>query len=226
MKVSELIIRAAKKYGDYDENGSTDDEKYDRIKVEDWLEYYLAALSQLVLVRPDVNIATGPIKLVAGTKQTIPSDGLRFIDISRNLGDDGLTPGTPVTPIDRYVMDELISTWHSATGETSIDNYMFDLKTPKIFFNTPPVHATTDVYVDMNYSKSFDEVLIDDIETDDIECDDTFINPVEDWMMKSAYEIDTDSPVNWNRSIKYEESFYRGLGIEFKSSAMISTKRK
>ena len=108
--------------------------------------------------------------------------------------------------------------------ETEIEYFSYDLKNPKVFWVYPKVHATTNVYVDMDHSYLFDEVLLANITTTDVACDDMFIGPIEDWMKKRAYDVDTDSSVNQSIALKFEESFYKSLGLEFQSKARISSK--
>ncbi len=226
MLVSELIIRAAKDFSDYDADGSTNDEKYTEVKIEDWLDYYHAALRQLVLVRPDAHYKTVSVTLVSGTKQTLPSDALRLIDITRNMGTDGSTPGAPVTEIPRSDLDDSLLDWHTADGEIAINHFSYNIKTPKKFFVTPPVHASTVVQVEMDYSYLFTEVAIANVTTTEVELDETFIGPVQDWMMKLAYQIDTESAHNQNISMRCEQSFYQGLGLEFKAGKSIAPQGK
>ncbi len=227
MLVSELIIQVAKKYLDYDEDGSTDDEKYTRVKLQDWVDYYNSAQRKLVALRPDANYTVAAVLLAASaTLQSLPAAAIALIDITRNMGTDGSTPGESIKKVNRKDLDDMHADWHTDTGTEEVDYYTYDSKKPKNFYVYPPTHATAAVYVEMAYSTLFDEIAVGAITITDVEADDVFIDPIIDWMMKCAYEKDSDSAVNWEASKRYEQSFYNGLGVQFKSSSNIAPKTK
>jgi hypothetical protein len=174
-------------------------------------------------VRPDSNVKFDAVQLTANeTRHALPSDCVTLIDMPRNMGSDGLTAGAPINRTTRQVIEEHNSTWHSATGETTIELFAYDPETPGHVWTYPRVHASTAVYADMAYSYNFTEVVYANITTTDVACADQFVNPVLDWMLHRANRMDTDALPNWNASIRYEQSFYQGLGIEFKAKMAIS----
>lgn len=227
MYVSELIIRCAKDFNDYDEDGSTPAEIYTGITLDDWVDFYNAAMKQLVLVRPDSHVKTVQHQLtVNNTRQAMPADSIRLIDITRNLGSGGTTPGKPIRQVDRGVLEDFNSSWHSATGETVIEFFSYDMSTPDIFWVSPKPHATTAVYVEMYHSYLFDDVDTADIATTEIEANNVFLEPLRFLMMSRAFGMDTDSTPNSSRSVQFEQSFYQALGIELQSGMAISAKGK
>lgn len=223
MKVEDLIVLAAQKYGDYNADGATDDEKYTRVKAEDWVKFYNSAQRQLVLQRPDANCKYDSWKLTADTtKQPLPADALVLISIVRNMGSDGATPGAPIREVDQSVIQDFDATWHSEAGETEVELVAYSRRTPKHFWVYPRVHATTSVYVEGAYGYAFSEVAYADIGSTDVEADDQFINPLLEWMLREAWSIDTDSRYAIELSGRHESAFYQALGIEFQAKALIS----
>lgn len=83
--------------------------------------------------------------LVAGTYQTIPADGTQLLDIIRNMGLDGNTPGRSIRRTDRQNIDDHDLYWHSATQSAEISQFTYDDRTPKDFFVTPPAVAGTKI---------------------------------------------------------------------------------
>ena len=107
------------------------------------------------------------IKLKAGSKQSIeavaatdiiPGDGSTASAISgtvlqsiiRNMGANGLTPGRSVRVVDREILDVNSPDWHSTTG-TPTSGFVFDPRTPKVFYVTPAVPAATSWWVEASF---------------------------------------------------------------------------
>ena len=107
------------------------------------------------------------IKLKAGSRQSIeaipagdiiPGDGSSpaavrgtvLQSITRNMGPTGTTPGRSVRVIDREILDVNSPDWHAATG-TPIAGFVYDPRTPKIFYVTPGVPAATTWWVEASY---------------------------------------------------------------------------
>lgn len=225
MKISELIIEAAKEYGDYDADGATDDDKYSRVKIADWINYYNDAQRALLRARPDANYKVTEWQLTANkVNQAVPSDCEMLISIDLNMGSDGATPGAPIQPANEKVILNLDPTWYSATGQTEMELYSYDLRKPDHFKIYPRVHASTAVYVRGVYSYLFTDAVSGTITTTDVEAGDLFLEPLKTWMKKKAWDIDTDSARADAMSTKMERSFYNQLGIEFKAAATVSGK--
>src|SRR6478609_911355 len=55
----------------------------------------------LVAMDPALGEVSGPLLMVVGTKQTLPAGAFMLLDIKRNLGLDGVTPGRVVTVVSR-----------------------------------------------------------------------------------------------------------------------------
>ena len=78
-----------------------------------------SALQALVSYRPDAASYTTMMLLVAGTRQTLPSDGVRLLKVIRNRGQSGLSDaGRAIRKADMLVQDALIPDWHETTGQT------------------------------------------------------------------------------------------------------------
>ena len=68
-----------------------------------------SALQALVSYRPDAASYTTMMLLVAGTRQTLPSDGVRLLKVIRNRGQSGLSDaGRAIRKADMLVQDALI----------------------------------------------------------------------------------------------------------------------
>jgi hypothetical protein len=210
---SDYIGDASELYGDVD---------YARVSSNSWIKYLNAAIRALILVRPDAGATTENYQLAAGVKQDLPSDALRLLDITRNMGDDGVTAGKIITPASRKHLDYSNLLWPAATGETAIDNFSYDKENPRIFFVTPPVHASTAVYVELQSSKLPTTVTAT---TDDPGINDVFFEPVIQYMLFKAFSAD-DEGVEFSKSITYLQNFFNLLQVEMTASVAQGPEKK
>ena len=202
---NDYIVDAALLYGDTD---------YDRVEVPDWIKYLNASIRALILVRPDAGAQTANVQLVAGVLQTLPTAALRLLDITRNMGVDGSTPAKIITPTDRKHIDYSNLLWPAATGDTEIDNYSYDKENPRIFYVTPPVSSTVDVYVEMQVSQLPTAVTAigDATGTNDV-----FFEPIVQYMLYKAFSAD-DEDVEFAKATQYMQNFFNLLQVETATS--------
>ena len=220
LTVNDLIVEAAGQYND-ELNADTGD--YNRVHIADWIRYFNSAVRSLVLVRPDAAPKTVPVELATGTtKQSLPTEAFRLIDIPRNMGSDGSTPGKIITPINREILDLTNQTWHQDTVATYIDHFTYDITNPRTFYVTPPTHGSTKVYVEMVYS--YLPVTATD-KTDAIVVADVFANPLIAWMTYRAYSID-DEEVNFGKGQASLQEFFNLLNIEIQSAVSVSPEKR
>lgn len=122
--------------------------RWTRTELLRWLN---DGMRQIVVVNPNTSNTVTSVKLVAGTRQSIPSDGWLLLSINRNMGIDGTTPGRAIRIVSRELMDGFSPDWHSATPSATTKNYLYDLQDQTAFFVYPPSTGTN--YVELNYSK-------------------------------------------------------------------------
>ena len=198
---SDYILDAAELYGDTD---------YDRVSEASWIKYLNASIRALILVRPDAGATTENVQLVAGVIQSLPSDSLRLLDITRNMGSAGSTPGKIITPTARKHLNYANLLWPAATGDTAIDSFSYDKENPLKFYVTPPVSSTTDVYVEMVTSKLPTAVTAT---SSDPGINDVFFEPIVQYMLFKAYSVDDES-VEFEKAITFMQNFFNLLQVE------------
>lgn len=104
---------------------------------------------EVVQHRHDSSVLNASIALTANvTRQVLPAGSIALLNITRNMGVDGLTPGAPIKKIERTWLDALVPAWNSETGATEIKNYIANPLDPKHFEVYPRPHATTVVQVE------------------------------------------------------------------------------
>ena len=197
----DYITDAAELYGDT---------VYTRVTVLNWIKYLNAAIRALILVRPDAGATTENVLLVPGVLQTLPSDALRLLDITRNMGTAGTTAGKIITPSARKHLDYANLLWPAGTGDVAVDNFSYNKENPQIYYVTPPIHATTAVYVEMQTSQLPTTITDED---DVMETNDVFFEPLVQYMLYKAYSVD-DEDVEFSKAIAFMQNFFNLLQVE------------
>lgn len=210
---NDYIVEAADLYGDT---------SYERISSATWIKHLNAAIRALILVRPDAGSVTESVQLAAGIKQDKPTAALRILDITRNMGTDGLTTGKVITPCSRKNIDFSNLLWSQATGETAIDNYSYDSNAPDVFYVTPPVSSTTNVYVEMISSQLPTACTTTG---SDPGVNDLFFEPIVQFMLYKAFVKD-DEGQEFQKAIAYLQTFFNLLQVEMSASTAAGPEHK
>lgn len=170
------------------------------------LEYLNDGQREVVMFKPSAYTKNSVHQLVAGTKQTIPADGIEFVEGVRNMGVDGATPGRVVTPIRRRDLDLTRPNWHAETAAVEAKHYMFDERDPKTFYITPPQPATPG-QVEILYSAAPPDVALGEV----IALDDIYQTPLLYYVLSRAHAKETEAANN-NRSASYYQLFAKAVG--------------
>jgi hypothetical protein len=210
---STIITEASKIFGDTDKVRATD---------TDWIGYLNSAVRALILHRPDAGAFNGTLQLAAGTRQALPADALRLIEIYRNMGSSGSAPGKIIYPSDRKHIDFSNLLWHIGSGATYVDNYSYDKENPQIFYVTPPVHTTTPVFVELAYAKL---PVVITVGTQEIPVNNIFYEPLLAYMLYKVWSID-DEDVNFQKGQAQLSLFFSLIGAELQQSRAIGPERR
>lgn len=174
---------------------------------------------EIVLRKPEAYAQNAVVSLAQGTKQSIPAAGIQLLDVIRNMGTGGATPGRAITRIDREILDEQRPDWHSETVSATTKHYMFDTRDPKHFYVYPPQHATPG-QVEMIYASSPDDLSA---LADTITLDDVYAGVLLDYILYRAYSKDADlSPSAPQRAVAHYNSFLASLGAKGQVDKMIN----
>ena len=117
-----------------------------------------ASRNDVVKLRPGTlqtieTIQAADCKPGDGSTPNQPIYGVSLIGVTRNMGADGLTPGRVIRLIDRRKLDDQDPDWHlAARAKTVVQCITFDPLLPLYFSVTPPVHASTAVWVQASYN--------------------------------------------------------------------------
>jgi hypothetical protein len=159
-----------------------------------------------VVEDPMVYTKVVAIPLVAGTKQSLPADGVKLVDVRRNMGAAGSTVGNAIRRVDRKQLDSLVPDWHVTAATTVVRNYSLD-ETPDVFYVYPP--STGSWQVEAEYC-----ALPADVATagNAITLDDTWANALLEYMLFRAYGKDQEFIGNAEQSVLHFNAFRAALG--------------
>lgn len=170
---------------------------------------------EVVIYKPNASTKNVAFQLAAGTKQSLPSDGVSLIDIVRNMGTTGTTPGRSVRIVMREILDAQVPDWHSATPDAWVKHFVYTPLDPRTFYVYPPQPAVTRGYVESVYSCApADAVLGGAITLDDI------YQPVLlDYVLFRAYSKDVEYAADSARVQSYQNSYLATLSGKAKGEA-------
>lgn len=155
------------------------------------------------------------ILLASGTLQSIPSDGLALVEITRNMGTDGLTVGASVREASLDAFKKLYPDWSTESSDAAIKNFMRIPEMDASFHVFPPSDGTG--YVHCVYTATPPSTTYDaagDWEDDKIPLSDEFVPAIPNAMLFHAYDDDSDYPGDTTRSQMYYQRVLQLLGIK------------
>lgn len=164
---------------------------------------------QIVLNVPDASITNSTLALAAGTKQTLPSGGIRLIDVVRNVS------GNAIRIIDRDILDTQIPGWHNETAAAT-KHYIFDPRDPTHFYVYPPATSASP-QVEIIYSSS----PSDAVSGGSITLADVYANALLDYVLYRAYSKDAEYAGDSGRAAAAYSSFLQSLGNKVQVDAAV-----
>lgn len=190
-----------------------------RFPNDELLKFFNDAQKEVVLHRPDANMQNvNNFTCVAGSKQTIPTTGLRLVDVVRNVG------GRAITQVDRKILDETLPNWHETTADSTrkIEHFIFDPADPKHFYVYPK--ATTAFQLEIVFSAAPSDISISNFSTDTstISVDDVYANSLLDYILYRAYQKDSEFAGNAQRSMMHYQGFTNALGVKTQVDAAVT----
>lgn len=162
---------------------------------------------EVMVFKPNTNVKNIAIKLATGTKQSLPSDGVQLIDVVRNMGTDGQTPGRAIRIALREILDAQVPNWHSSTAAAEAKHYMYSVLDPKNFYVYPPQPSSGQGYVELVYGATPADATINGA----ITLDDIYHNVLVDYILYRAYSKDTEYAADQNRAAAHQNAYIASL---------------
>ena len=173
----------------------------------------------VVLYRPDAKTVNEEFTPVSeSSKQTIPTTGLRLIEVIRNTA--ATSTYKAIRLIQRSILDDGVPAWHNATPSVNTEHFVYDERDPKVFYLFPRPNALS--RIEIIYSTVPDKVSI--VNADEtftasasstmISLDDIYANALLDFILYRAYSKDAEFAANAVRSNAHLSAFGSSLGVK------------
>lgn len=192
-----------------------------RWTVDRLVRYLNDGQREIVSNRPDAMNTAASLNLVAGAKQSIPSDGEKLIVVLAN----NATSKRACTKVDRALLDNQIPGWRGLTGSTEILHWMFDPLEPKAFEIYPPAAASGAVLM-IEYAKLPTDIVepaagsLYTAVTGDISVGDLFGNALQDYILYRCHAENTQYAQPARAQAHYA-AFGNALGVELKATVAL-----
>jgi hypothetical protein len=156
---------------------------------------------EIALYKPNAFVKSVAFPLTAGTKQTVPADCVSLIDVVRNLGFSGSTPGRAIRTVSREILDAQTPYWHTATPTAEVIHFTYTPLDLKHFYVYPPQTGSNQVEI-IYVASPTDATLTSTITLDDI-----YITALIDYTLYRAYSKDAEYAANTTLATAYYQNF-------------------
>ena len=171
------------------------------------LNYLTDAMRQTVLNRPDANAKVSVMKLEAGQqRQSIPDDMLMLLRVTRNMGDDGKTPGKSLTTTTREAMDSF-GDMAPNYEYSEVFQYAFVQTTPRYFWVYPL--PSEDVYVELECAGDVPQLM--SVE-EELPLSNIWAEPLREYCLYRAFSLNGTSSADRLRASDHLQQYYISIG--------------
>lgn len=192
-----------------------------RWPVAELVRYLNDGQREVALYRPDSMGTSATMTCVVGTKQSLPANGAKLIEVVRNV--TGTKKAVRLT--NREILDAQTPGWHNLAGVDEVLHYMYDPRDPRVFYVYPP--ATTSARLDIVYSayptditEPADGALYTAV-TGNIGLPDIYGNVLQDYILYRAYTKDSEYAGNAARAQAHYAALANALGVEIKATVAV-----
>jgi hypothetical protein len=170
--------------------------------------------SEICALVPNANPVTSTVALVAGTKQSAPTDALYVNGFIRNMGVGGTTPGGVIRQVTRNFLNSFIVGWANATTSTTVTHIAYDPADSNLdYYVYPPQPATGMSSIELVYSKVPD--IIPSTGSPVITIRDIYANALLDYVLYRAFGKDSEYGNQSDRSQTHYKMFSNAIGIKY-----------
>lgn len=164
---------------------------------------------QIIIITPSATNKVAVKKLVAGTRQSIPSDGWTLLEVIRYMGTTGTKAGRAIRVTSRELIDSFNPNWHDDYPTVMPKHYVFDQQDQTVFYVYPPNNGNG--YVQLNYSP-----IPVDLATEDeaILISDMFETALLDYVLYRANSKDAEYAPGLQLASGYLQTFMASMGVK------------
>jgi len=189
------------------------------------LRYINDAQREIVNYRPESSATTSNVQLVTGTKQTLPTGGLRLIKVTRNMSSAAAnaTGKRAIRIVNADILNTQEPDWNDpsvggdAAHGTVIKHYIFDEDDPRNYYVYPGVDGNA--FIEIVFSNSPTD-LANTSAT--ISVDDIYANAIMDYVLFRSYQKDSEYAGNAQRAQLHYQLFLNCIGQGGQAQELVS----
>lgn len=192
-----------------------------RWTLADQVRYLNSALTVIGAYRPDAFTSTIAITMIPGTQQSLPTgvSSLKSVDYN---GPTANCVGSPITEADLNYMRAFFKQPCSSTGGSDnyrVKTYAYDPRIPKTFYVSPPVpDGVVNLQVTATVILDAPQYTTGQLATT-VAIDPKYHAAIVHWMLRCAWEVDTESVTSRQNKLDAEKIFWAELGFEYKQNS-------
>jgi hypothetical protein len=172
------------------------------------LGYISDAQRTMVAISPGLTSTRLVFATTPGARQTLPADGYTLLDVIRNMGVDGTTPGRAVRIVPRDLLDGFNPLWSAAQASPTAQNFMYDPAENKVFHLYPP--ADGNGKLEILYSAVPDAITVG---TDSLSVPDLYQTAVLYYVLFRAHSKDGDFAAGQSLAQPWLNMFNMFMGV-------------
>jgi hypothetical protein len=183
------------------------DQSNRRWTLSELLNWFNDGQRAIVLRKPNASVKNINVALVAGTKQSIPPDGVQLLDVVRNES------GAVITIVERAILDSQMPTWHTASANDKVQHYCHNDRDLKNYYVYPP--NTGKGSIELVYCVAPADAALNGT----ITLDDIYEPVLLDFIMGRAYSKDSEYTADPTRAAMHFTAFDNALGGQVRVEA-------
>ncbi len=193
-----------------------------RWPVNELVRYLNDGQREVVLNRPDCRPVNATKALAVGTRQTLPTDGAKLIEVIRNTSGNKRA----VRLTNREILDAQVAGWHGLNPATEILHFVYDPRDPTVFYVYPPAASGASLEIvyasyPTNITEPADGAQFTAV-SGDMSVPDIFGNAIQDYILYRAYTKDSEYAGNAARAQAHYAAFANALGMEIKATVAVA----
>ena len=173
----------------------------------------------IAALKPDATASTAAYQLAAGVVQSLPANTIRLIDVHRNLGQDGATPGAQIFISEAETLGAYAPNWALAAASARVEAFAYDERDPLHFRVYPPVTGAEAVWVEVTRTALPGELAA---ATDVLAVGGWYFNNVVQYVMWLALAKDAEFSVLSNAAAAWKAQFDQELGQQTQTQLIAS----
>jgi hypothetical protein len=183
----------------------TSNDKWSAADLLGWLN-----MGQRAIVRekPTTYVVRTALALTSGLYTSLPAAAFLLLGVSMNLGlTPGITPGVPITLVERKWMDATLPSWTSATASATTEHVIYDPDVNPLEFSVYP-QSTGTGFIEVVTANRPADIL----SSASILVGDEYAEALLDYVLFRAFSRDADYVENSQRAVAHWQSFLMVVG--------------